>query len=345
MENTDTETDTDADADIDANTVVDVDTSTEIDTDTDVDLRVLQLATSRRSYFQNQVQELEARGVECETLVVPRPREQEKGRGPREYLSFYLQTLGRGLEDFDLIHVNYGLIGPLALAQPTRPVVTTLWGSDVMGPGWLRRVSQFTARRSDAVISPSKSISDQLDVPHEYIPFGIDTDLFRPTNRDTAREKVGWPTDTDERIILFPYDPERPVKNYALAERVVSRVPHATLKTVSGVPYEDMPDYMSASDALLVTSEHESGPMAVCEAISCNLPVVSRDVGFVTDVLDGVDQSAIADTEAELVSSLVDVLGEEAEPGERSNGRSVADRYSLDTLGRELVHVYQKVLN
>lgn len=303
----------------------------------DLDIRVLQLATSRRSFFQNQVRVLEAQGVECETLIVPRPR--EGGRGPREYLSYYLQTLGRGLEDFDLVHVNYGLIGPLALAQPTRPVVFTIWGSDMMGSNWLKHVSKFTAQRSDAVISPSKSISRLLDVPHEYIPFGIDTDLFSPIDKGTAREKVGWPT--DERIVLFPYDPERPVKNYALAERVVSRVPDATLKTVSGVPYEEMPDYMSASDALLVTSEHESGPMTVCEAAATNLPVVSRDVGFVTDVLDEIDQSAIANTEAELVSSLTDILS----TGERSNGRLTIDRYSLDALGRELVRVYQKVLN
>jgi glycosyltransferase involved in cell wall biosynthesis len=316
------------------------DTTAETDSNSpDLDMRVLQLATSRRSFFQNQVQVLEAQGVECETLIVPRPR--EGGRGPREYLSYYLQTLGRGIEDFDLVHVNYGLIGPLALAQPTRPVVFTPWGSDMMGSNWLRHISDFTAQRSDAVISPSKSISRLLDVPHEYIPFGIDTDLFSPIDRETAREKVGWPMDTDERIVLFPYDPERPVKNYALAERVVSRVPDATLKTVSGVPYEEMPTYMSASDALLVTSEHESGPMTVCEAAATNLPVVSRDVGFVTDVLGEVDQSAIANTEAELVSSLTGILS----TGERSNGRSTIDRYSLDTLGRELVRVYQKVLN
>jgi glycosyltransferase involved in cell wall biosynthesis len=313
------------------------DTDADVRVETDFDLRVLQLATSRRSYFQNQVQVLEARGVECETLIVPRPR--EGGRGPREYLSFYLQTLGRGIEDFDLIHVNYGLIGPLALAQPTRPVVFTPWGSDIMGPNWLKQVSKFTARRSDAVISPSKSISRLLDVPHEYIPFGIDTDLFSPIDRDTAREKVGWLT--DEQIVLFPYDPERPVKDYALAERVVSQVSNATLKTVSGVPYEEMPNYMSASDVLIVTSEHESGPMAVCEAASSNLPVVSRDVGFVTDVLDEVDHSAIANTEEELVSAVTEILA----TGERSNGRATIDRYSLDKLSQELVRVYQKVLN
>lgn len=305
--------------------------------DTDpTDLRVLQVATSNRSFFQQQVQVLEERGIECETLVVPRPR--SGGRGPREYLSAYLQLLGQGLADFDLVHVNYGLIGPLALCQPTRPVVLTLWGSDVMGPRWLARVSKTAAKWSDAVVAPTKPLARRLDVPYEYVPFGVDTDLFEPIDRDTARERVGW--STDERIVLFPYDPNRPVKNYDLAKRVVARVPDATLETVSGVAYEMMPAYMNASDALLVTSEHESGPMTVCEATACNLPVVSRDVGFVSDVLEDVEPTGIADTEDELVAALTEVLAAD----ERSNGRAVTDR-SLDRLGRELVHVYQKVLN
>ncbi|UPM43343.1 glycosyltransferase [Halocatena salina] len=300
------------------------------------DLRVLQVTTSNRSFFQQQVQVLEERGVECETLIVPRPR--SGGRGPREYLSAYLQLLGKGIADFDLVHVNYGLVGPLALCQPTRPVVMTLWGSDVMGPRWLRKVSHVAARGSDAVIAPSKPLARRLDVPHEYVPFGVDTDLFEPADRDAARQRVGW--DTDERVVLFPYDPDRPVKNHELAERVVARVPNATLKTVTGAAYETMPDYMNASDALLVTSDHESGPMSVCEATACNLPVVSRDVGFVSDVLDDVEPSGIVDTEDELVAALTDVL----DADEQSNGRAVLDR-SLDRLGRDLVHVYQKVLN
>lgn len=300
------------------------------------DLRVLQVATSNRSFFQQQVQVLEERGVECETLIVPRPR--SGGRGPREYLSAYLQLLGKGLADFDIVHVNYGLIGPLGLCQPTRPVVLTLWGSDIMGAGWLRRVSGLAAQWSDAVIAPTKPLARQLDVPYEYVPFGVDTELFEPADRDDARERVGW--DTDERVVLFPYDPERPVKNHDLAQRVVSRVPNTTLKAVSGVAYETMPDYMNASDALLVTSDHESGPMSVCEATACNLPVVSRDVGFVADVLEDVEPTGIADTEDELLATLTAVL----DTDEQSNGRAVTDR-SLDRLGQDLVGVYQKVLN
>jgi glycosyltransferase involved in cell wall biosynthesis len=301
---------------------------------TEPDLRVLQLTTSERSFFQKQVEVLEDRGVECVTVVVPRAGE---GRGPREYLSFYLQTLGRSLEEFDLVHANYGLTAPMALAQPVRPVVLSLWGSDVLGPAWLHTLSEACGRRFDAVISPSEPLSRELSVSHERIPFGVDTDLFRPVDRAEARERVGWPD--DEPIALFPYDTERPVKEYERAERVADEA-GVDLRTVSGVDYEEMPYYFNAADALLVTSRYESGPMVVREAAACNVPVVSTPVGFAPDVLDGVSNSVVADTDDELAAGLTDVVAGDA----RSDGRDVVDGLALDEMGDRLLEVYRSAL-
>jgi glycosyltransferase involved in cell wall biosynthesis len=302
--------------------------------DAEADLRVLQLVTTPRPFFRQQVEELERRGVECTVVSVPRDR--DGGRGAREYLSFALRSIGRGFEDFDLVHANYGLIGPAALAQRTRPVVLTLWGSDVMGPAWLRRLSTAVARRSDAVIAPSEPLARHLSTPYHFVPFGVDTDLFRPIDRQRARERVGW--DPDERIALFPYDPERPVKNYRLAERVAERA-GATLRTVSGADHEEMPYYVNASDALLVTSERESGPMVVKEAAACNVPVVSTPVGFAPDVLEGVANSVVAATESELAARLAAILDD----GGRADGRTAIDGLGLDEMGERLLSIYLEI--
>ncbi|WP_129115362.1 glycosyltransferase [Halegenticoccus tardaugens] len=332
------------------------------------EFRVLQLATSPRSFFTQQVTALEARGVECTTVTVPRPTgEGESGRSPREYARFYADVLHEGFGSYDLVHANYGLVGPVALAQPTRPVVLTLWGSDVMGPAWLRRVTVAAARRSDAVIAPSRPLARELPVPHHYIPFGVDTDLFRPIDRAASRERVGW--DPDARIVLFPYETDRAVKNYDLAARVVEGVRAGSnaevggnrgngesdrgdggdgsdgggvdveLKAVSGVAYEEMPYYMNASDALLVTSTRESGPMVVREAAACNVPVVSTSVGFVPDVLAGVENSVVADSEADLVAGLESVLASDG----RSNGRAVVTGLGVDEMADRLLAVYRGV--
>ncbi len=305
-------------------------------------MNVLQLITSTRSFFEQQVATLDDRGIDCTVLSVPGEYHPDSPRSAGDYLRFYpriLREIRSG--DYDLVHANYGLVAPLALAQPTRPVVLTLWGTDLMsGRGWLRAMSRYGARLSDAVVLPSPVMSSALDCDHTVIPFGVDTDQFRPIPRHRARDHLGW--ETDDPVVLFPYDSDRPEKNYPLARSVVDEASvDAELRTVTGVPHEEMPHYMNASDALLLTSTRESGPMAVKEAAACNLPVVSTDVGFVSDVLDDVANSAVCDREIELVAALEYVL----ENGSRSNGRSAVDELSLDAMGDQLVALYDGVLD
>ncbi|MDL5363601.1 glycosyltransferase [Halalkalicoccus sp. NIPERK01] len=294
--------------------------------------------TTPRSFFDQQVRMLEERGVECTVVEVPRP---ENGRGPAEFARFYRRVLREALlGDYDLVHANYGLVGPFALAQPVRPVILSIWGSEVMGySNRLDRVTRFAARHSDAVIAPSAAVSRELDRPHTVVPFGVDTDLFRPMDREEAREHLGW--DPDTRIVLFPYDPDRAVKNHPLAERVIERLSvEAELRTVSGLAYEEMPYVMNASDALLVTSERESGPMVVKEAAACDLPVVSTDVGFVRDVLKDVSNCYIGESADSLARHLDSAL----ERGERADSRDVIDGLGLDEMADRLLTLYTTTL-
>lgn len=303
-------------------------------------LRVLQLYTSTRSFFENQLTALERQGVEVTRLRVPGSYEPDAPRSATDYARYVPAVLRESMGEYDLVHANHGLVAPFALAQPVRPVVVTLWGSDLMGErGWLRKLSRFGATHADAVVLPSERMVDGLDDVDEptIVPFGIDTDLFRPIPRDEARAEVGW--DRDGRYALFPYRPERPEKDFERARRIVDRA-DVELKQVDGVDHDAMPYYYSASDALLLTSQRESGPMAVKEAAACNVPVVSTDVGFVDRVLDGVDRSVVSDADAELVAGLESV----AETGARSDGRTVLDGLGIDEMGAHLVDVYRRAL-
>lgn len=301
-------------------------------------MRVLQLVTTESAFFQKQVEALERQGVSCTTVSLE--KRGSDGRSVRAYGDLYRRLLSEVSGEFDLVHANYGLVGPLAVAQPFRPLVLTLWGSEIMGEaGWLDAVSAWTARRSDAVVAPSASVSRQLDCEHHVVPFGVDTDLFRPIPQADARERLGWDPDAD--IALFPYDPSRSIKNYPLAESVVDRAEgDVTLKTVFDVPYERIPLYMNASDALLVTSRRESGPMVVKEATACDVPVVSTDVGFVADVLEGVEGSSVCSSHGQLVEGLEAALAADG----RANGRDRFDAMGLDRMGERLVDVYHEAL-
>jgi glycosyltransferase involved in cell wall biosynthesis len=304
-------------------------------------MHVLHLITSTRSFFEQQISVLEDRGIECTVIGVPGEYSADSPRTPLDYLRFYPRVLSHVLSDeYDLVHGHYGLVAPFLLAQPTRPVVLSLWGTDLMSDmGWLRRISRYGARFADATIVPSPAMSTELDAEHVEIPFGVDTELFRPIPREEARNRIGW--DTDARVALFPYDRSRDVKDFPRAERVADRADvDLEVRTIDDVPYEEMPYYMNASDVLLVTSTRESGPLVVKEAAACTVPIVSTDVGFVRETIGDVDDCIVGTTDDELAAGLERVL----DGARRSNGRDAIDGLGLEAMGDQLLDVYRRVL-
>jgi len=307
-------------------------------------LRVLSLTTTTwRSFYRTQVRALEGRGVEVTTRQPPGEfRAFDDGvrrRGVLDYLRFVPTVLREARHEHDLLHANYGLLAPHAAVQPTLPTVLTLWGGEFVGNRFAGVIRRF-ANRADEVVVPSEAMGDRVTRDYHVVPFPVDTDLFRPIPRAEARRHLGW--EEAKTVVLFPYATARYEKNYPLAERVVGALEtDATLVTVSNRPHAELPLYMNASDALLVTSRWESGPMVVKEAVACGLPVVSTDVGFVASVLDGISSSYVASTERELVARLETVLRR----GERADGRHRIESYGEREMGERLLAVYDRALD
>ncbi len=112
-----------------------------------------------------------------------------------------------------------------------------------------------------------------------------------------ARAKLGLPADLP--IVLFGGRPEMPVKRFALAQRAVALLARQDVKllTASNVPHSEMPLYLNAADVLLLTSRHEGSPTIVKEALACNLPVVSTDVGDVRERIASIDGCSVCDND------------------------------------------------
>jgi len=302
-------------------------------------MHVLNLVTSKSPFFTQQVTSIEGQGIELETVSVPGTGRE---RRLRHYFHFYKNVLSSNPLQYDLIHSNYGLTAPFALGQPRRPVVLTLWGSDLMGT--FGSVSERCASMCDEVIVRSQEMNEKLGGNAHVIPAGIDLDLFQPLPQQEALREVGW--SPDEKHVLFPYSSDREIKNYPLARDIVAAVDAQTdipvhLQTVTGIDHDRIPVYMNAADALLLTSKREGSPNTIKEAMACNTPIVSTDVGDVRERLEGVSQSAVCRTDSELVDSLRGILFTD----DRSTGRDAIRDLSLEHTAERIIDVYEQALS
>ena len=61
------------------------------------------------------------------------------------------------------------------------------------------------------------------------------------------------------------------------------------LRAVFGRPRAEMPLWLNAADAVLITSEREGYGLACVEALACDVPVMSTPVGVAPALLAGLD--------------------------------------------------------
>jgi glycosyltransferase involved in cell wall biosynthesis len=255
----------------------------------------------------------------------------------------------------DIIHARYGtMTAALCALTGVKNLVITYAGSDLnqttgsISRRWLGfLLSQVAALKAKKIICVSEPLREKLWWKRGsamVLPDGVDLSLFQPINRDEARNRLGW--NLSECIVLFNAGKDPVVKGEKLAEAVVSVVRHLIgpirlVKLHGDVDPVLMPFHYNAADCLLLASKSEGSPNVVKEAMACNLPVVSVNVGDVQERLAKVYPSVITDRDPlKLGTALADIL----QLNQRSNGREMVENVSLEATTISLIKVYSDLV-
>jgi hypothetical protein len=166
--------------------------------------------------------------------------------------------------------------------------------------------------------------------------------LFSPEPRQEARAALGLPP--DKSLVLFCAG-MRPEKRFDIVQAAVdilsARDKDVQLVVATAQPHDTIPHYMNACDVLVLTSEYEGSPTVVKEAMACNLPIVSVDVGDVREVMAGTDGCYICErTPDDVAAGLAQALARQ----QRTNGRENIKHLSLDNIAARLIAEYESVL-
>jgi len=254
-------------------------------------------APQRGRWVFDQIDEIRRAGVEVDLFGFP--------PGRSEYVPA-IRRLRRLIreESFDLVHAHYGLAGWCARLAGAAPLVVTFHGTDVrhhiVGP-MSRRLAwraDLVAAVSRALFAPEGGRPGLPAVPGSAVlPCGPDLARFHPIPRERARGDLGL--DPVGRYLLFPANPARPEKR---ADRAVELATAAGAELLTGgrIDPAEMPVWINAADAVLITSENEGFGMVCVEALACDVPVLSTPVGIAPFALEGVDGALCAPFDARL---------------------------------------------
>lgn len=209
-----------------------------------------------------------------------------KGKGWTGYLKS-LSKLKKKIKNkkFNLIHAHYGLSGLLATLQRKIPVIITFHGSDIninKNYKWSFIASRLSSKNIFVHKDQPKKLKVMLN-EKDIIPCGINLKIFQPKDKVALRKKLNW--DQNKVYILFSSSFDKPVKNVNLAYKSTQNIKNSELIELKNYTKIELSNLMNAADLLLVTSFSETGPLIVKEAIACNCPVVSTDVGDVKEII------------------------------------------------------------
>lgn len=294
------------------------------------------------SFVQEQADSIKKQGIIVDFYVI-------RGKGYAGYLS-NLVELKKKIKLFEpeLLHAHYGLSALLAGIQRKVPVVSTFHGSDIWVYRKNRMLSQLAHIFTNHSIVVNKHMSNYLLFNNKVsiIPCGVDINLFSPVERQIAKGDMSLPG--DKINILFSSSFDYYEKNYQLAEKAMGLLGNAyNLIELKGYTRTEVNLLLNGCDIALMTSISEGSPQFIKEAMACNCPIVSTDVGDVKELITGLTGNYISQKDptdvAEKIKLVISIIGLEG----RTNGRKRIMDLGLDleTIAGRITSVYRSVLN
>jgi glycosyltransferase involved in cell wall biosynthesis len=236
---------------------------------------------------------------------------------------------------YDVIHIHFGLSGLFVLFNPfiNIPIITTLHSADidiVKSTRLIIWISKQVIKRSKKVFYLNDKMLDILSKFKEkliYLPCGVNTEDFYEEHISRAKNIIS---------IGFPANINRPEKNYKLFNEIIKQIENELNQEINIVEFHnktrlEVRKSLNSINLLIMTSLSEGSPQIIKEALSCNTPIISSNVGDVEKLLKGVENCFLVDSFSPVDYTIPALkILTKSFIQHRSNGRKQIFKLSLD---------------
>ena len=253
-------------------------------------------------------------------------------------ISFF-KRLKKVLSDnkVDIIHIHCGGLWSFycSIATSAYPKVVTFHGSELL---FDFNIAKSLYNNSKDIYLIVKLSFINTNIPYEIIPCGVNMDIFTPINRGVCIKKLKL--NSNKKYILF-INPSRSIKNVTLAYDVLEEIRKSKTNIeflfVENIENMIMPLYYNAASLLLITSLSEGSPIMVKEAMACNTPIVSVDVGDIFSTINNNKYCHVGSHDAGwLAKKTIEVIENKNEVKLRSKIK----HQSLENIAKKIINVY-----
>ncbi len=295
--------------------------------------------------------------------------------------------------DYDLIHSHYWLSGRVGNWAQLRWGVPHIFMFHTVGavknntvgsekePKLRTATEKNLTRNCDRILVATGKERDHL-LQHYgaspemigIVPCGVNLDLFRPLDKATARQQVGYAQ--DESIVLFVgrFAPlkgidrlmeavaqlqayrrlrlvivggDGPRTSEAMRLRRLSRKlgVHGSVSFVGRVEQDSLPPYYSAADVLVLPSYYESFGLVALESLASGTPVVATKVGAMENILRQGETGHVVSngSPSSLAKGIEEMISRSNPPSAEVIRRTVL-RFGWENVASAMVDEYTAVL-
>ncbi len=291
-------------------------------------------------------------------------------------------------EDLDLLHVHYAIPHAAIAFMAKQilltygkhiPIITTLHGTDITLVGNNRTFSpvvEFSINHSDGVTAVSNSLAQDtysnfnIEKDIKVIYNFIDFERFKKLDKDHFRKAIA---PLGEKILIHTSN-FRKVKRVDEVIRIFAAVhkviPSKLLMIGDGPERQNLEDLcrdlslvdhvrflgkqdaieeiLAIGDLFLIPSASESFGLSALEAMACEVPVISSNIGGLPEVnLDGITGYLcdVGDHQT-MAQRAIELLGDEQKLETfRKNALQQARRFDIEHILPEYENYYQHILN
>ncbi|WP_273484038.1 glycosyltransferase [Desulforamulus ruminis] len=260
---------------------------------------------------------------------------------------------------YDLIHCHHGWCGIIAnLVLKNERKVLSLVGGDllekkILYKRLLSKVLKSQIHTFDHIIVKSDKmlkICDSETSDISCIPNGVNMELFNQIEKELCKEKLKLCP--DKKYFLFTAaanDKLRTEKRYDIIKKaeiiLKSRgITGFDILFLENLDHKDVPYYINACEAVLLSSDYEGSPNIIKEALACNVPIISTDVGNVDELVRDLDNCYIVEQSSEVFANYMEIIMSKSVSLCKGRMRLKELKLDEESVAKSILSVYQKIL-